>query len=237
MARDGSLGNRDLQSDEAPADDDNGLLAAVGAGSSGAPASRTRTRRRVILSALLFVSTLALVIDYVRSRRQLDKIWAESAHAELHAAGAHAGEDVESGALIQVEDAATVRLIEQLEGARAESAELQTANESLLAEVERLRAGESASPRLFELSDAETGGPPDAEKVRGRVLVRDLESDWVTVDRGRRDGLEVGDSCRVFLGRTELGRFEVMEVRDRVASGRVVLAAGRAPAAGLEIER
>lgn len=54
--------------------------------------------------------------------------------------------------------------------------------------------------------------------LRGRVVTVNQEHDFVVVDLGRQDGIEVGNTFKVYRNNALIGRVEVIQARERISA-------------------
>jgi len=62
---------------------------------------------------------------------------------------------------------------------------------------------------------------------KGRCIARQEGSDVVAIDLGRRDGIQPDMELKLFAGEIEVGRIKILEVRESLSGGRVVMIGGR----------
>jgi len=55
-------------------------------------------------------------------------------------------------------------------------------------------------------------------ELKGRVVTINMEHNFVVIDLGKQDGIDIGNKFNVYRGETLLGSVEIIQARDRIAA-------------------
>jgi len=58
----------------------------------------------------------------------------------------------------------------------------------------------------------------EADGLKGRVVTINKEHNFVVIDLGKQDGIDIGNRFNVYRGETFLGSVEIIQTRDRIAA-------------------
>ena len=58
----------------------------------------------------------------------------------------------------------------------------------------------------------------EREELKGKVVTINMEHNFVVIDLGKQDGIDIGNKFNVYRGETLLGSVEIIQARDKIAA-------------------
>ncbi|MCX5687755.1 MAG: hypothetical protein NTV71_03830 [Candidatus Omnitrophica bacterium] len=58
----------------------------------------------------------------------------------------------------------------------------------------------------------------EKEELKGKIVTINMEHNFVVIDLGKQDGIDIGNKFNVYRGETLLGSVEVIQARDKIAA-------------------
>ena len=58
----------------------------------------------------------------------------------------------------------------------------------------------------------------EIEELKGKIVTINMEHNFVVIDLGKQDGIDIGNKFNVYRGETLLGSVEIIQARDKIAA-------------------
>jgi len=58
----------------------------------------------------------------------------------------------------------------------------------------------------------------ETEELKGKIVTINMEHNFVVIDLGKQDGIDIGNKFNVYRGETLLGSVEIIQARDKIAA-------------------
>jgi len=58
----------------------------------------------------------------------------------------------------------------------------------------------------------------EKEELKGKIVTINMEHNFVVIDLGKQDGIDIGNKFNVYRGETLLGSIEIIQARDKIAA-------------------
>ncbi len=58
----------------------------------------------------------------------------------------------------------------------------------------------------------------ERQELKGRIVTINRDHNFVVIDLGKQDGIEIGNRLNVYRGESLLGSIEIIQARDRIAA-------------------